>query len=315
MKVFEYNGTKVITVENINEYITNDKSRETIKNDIPSWIGTEKYFKIPHPESVKYGQKKRFNYARGINLYPIDEILRILSEKKKYLEGKFDIDALTEDLSKGEVRELNAEEANKNWRLEKKKEKAKEKTALVKIKEDKEVEKPKQETALPISFDDVYALIDRMNENTIRVLTENNKVLSDRIDELSKKVDELTEIIKNKADEITKTESVFESPLILKENSTYEEWVRVVKRAIKLIIEKAPEKTESNILHEAYDRLRSQYGIVWEQEAKEFKEDCGRGPVNTRELCWWMENNKPSCKNLLIAKLNTMYSEVRRGVA
>ena len=54
--------------------------------------------------------------------------------------------------------------------------------------------------------------------------------------------------------------------------------------------------------------LKRQYGTVWEQEKKEFTNDFKRGPVNTMELEWWIEKKKPSYRNLLIGKLNTIYS-------
>lgn len=332
MKLYEYEGTKVVTVENLEMYVTDPKSLETIKNNFPKWlknIGLT-YMKISSPDSKKYGQKKWFNYARGLCLFPIDNIMAVLDSNHNFLTKVFDIKTFKKDIAKGEVRALPKEITEKNWREQKQNlnssKKTKSKTSI-----DKTSNKTsdKTEPIAPIdnsgltetknaamqstiAVDEVYAMIDRMSE----LYQNSNNELKEKIDELSNKVETLiNELTELKNSNPVQTNEIDPSVLILKYDASYEEWKKGINKALDIILKAKPDWTKDSILSAAYKRLRSQYGIVWEQEAKEFKEEYGRGPVNTRELCWWMETNKPIYKNLLVGKLNTMYSEVKRGLA
>lgn len=327
MKLYEYEGAKVVTLENVEMYVTEPKLLESIKNNIPKWVGTDKYIKIPHPDSIKYGQKKYFNYARGICLFTIDDIQSIIHNHFDYFSKIFDIEAFTNDIAKGEIRAIPDEVANKNWRKEKKDSKLTEKDKKVKqesvkkiveiepiapTKESKPIQMENTFTQSMVAVDEVYAMIDRMSE----LYQKSNNELKDKISELLDKVETLTnDIIELKKQNPIAEKESDPSILIIKYDASYEEWKKNINRAIDIILKSKPEWNRNTVLSTAYDRLRSQYGIVWEQEAKEFREEYGRGPVNTRELCWWMESTKPNYKNLLIGKLNTIYSEVKRGLA
>lgn len=281
MKLYEYDGRKVITLENIEEYIINDKSKELVKNRIYMWL-KGKGTLLDVKTAKKYGQKKKFNYARGLWVFNLDDAKNIICSREDYYKGRFDVKAFKNDIEKGVIRCLGSN---------------KEEKVIVE-------ESPKQMQMMP--FDEVYALMDRMAE----IYQKSNNELKAKVEELINKVNELTE---NK--EIPQPAENNETVLILKQDATYDEWQKIINRALDLIMKEKPEWTKSDILHVAYNRLKTQYGVVWEQESKEFKEEYGRGPINTRELCWWMETTKPTYKNLLIGKLNTIYSEAKRGIA
>lgn len=308
MKLQEYDGRKVITLESINEYSLKPEYEEQCKNWFYGKLGKNNGTLLRPNEAKNYGQKN-FNYAKGLWVYNIDAVVNIAANCNDFLRARFDVDTFLSDIKKGDIRAVQANTKKKN------------KTAVVKtepkvvpVKKPAPTISPMQNSFSQTMFEEVYALIDRMNENTIRVLSAHNQKLQEQVEALTEKVDFLTAMIEKTAEEKS-TNNILEAPIILKENSSYEEWLKGIKKAIKLIRDIDDTKVESNILHEAYDRIRTQYGVVWEQEAKEFREDYGRSPVNTRELCWWMETNKPIYKNLLIGKLNTMYSETKRGIA
>lgn len=308
MKLQEYNGKKVITLESICEYSLKPEFEEYCKNWFYKNLGKNNGTLLRPREAVVYGQKN-FNYARGLWIYNIDAVTNLATTSNDFLKARFDVNTFLSDIKKGDIRAVQTNTKKKN------------ETVVVKTEPKVVPVKKPTPTVLPIQnnfsqtmFEEVYALIDRMNENTIKVLSMHNQKLQEQVETLTEKVNSLTAMIEKTAEE-KNTNNIFETPIILKENSSYEEWIKGVKKAIKLIQDIDNSKTESDLLHEAYNRIRAQYGVVWEQEAKEFKEDYGRSPVNTRELCWWMETTKSEYKYLLIGKLNTMYSETKRGLA
>lgn len=295
MKAFEYRGKKYITMEIIDGYIYDKRIKKNIATRVPKQIGGSNFVHIPCNEAVKYGLKN-FNYARGINLYPTDTVVKMFNKNRGYYINKVDIDQLISDIKQNNVRNIYSEKKKEVIRIE-----------------------PAIPTILnnmrDFAFDEVYSLVDRLSEiqmSALNQLQDENRELKDSIMKLSEKLDSLLQ--QNSKTEDIKEVSVFDTPIILKENPSYEEWKSGINRACDLIIKIKPSKTKSDILHEAYNRIRSQYGIVWEQEAKEFKNEFERSPVNTRELCWWIETTKKNYKDLLIGKLNTIYSEAKRGM-
>lgn len=90
-------------------------------------------------------------------------------------------------------------------------------------------------------------------------------------------------------------------------NDDFRQWRQNVMRcANKVISMNKTFKSTNSVLSEAYKLLRNQYGIVWEQDKKDFLDKNGRAPVSTLELEYWIETTKPSHKNLLVAKLDTL---------
>lgn len=90
-------------------------------------------------------------------------------------------------------------------------------------------------------------------------------------------------------------------------NDDFRLWKQNVLRCANKVISLNKDfKSTNSVLSEAYKLLRNQYGIVWEQEKKDFLDKNGRSPVSTLELQYWIEATKPQNKNLLIAKLDTL---------
>lgn len=90
-------------------------------------------------------------------------------------------------------------------------------------------------------------------------------------------------------------------------NDDFRQWKQNVLRCANKVISLNKDfKSTNSVLSEAYKLLRNQYGVVWEQEKKDFLDKNGRSPVSTLELQYWIEATKPQNKNLLIAKLDTL---------
>lgn len=65
-------------------------------------------------------------------------------------------------------------------------------------------------------------------------------------------------------------------------------------------------KSTNSVWSDVYKLLRAEYGVVWEQEKKEFLEVNGYSPASTLQLCYWIEANKPTYHNLFMSKLDTL---------
>ena len=55
----------------------------------------------------------------------------------------------------------------------------------------------------------------------------------------------------------------------------------------------------ASTLRLAYQKMNKCYGIVWEQERKEFVEHYGSQPDNTMQIAYYLEKKNPAHKNLL----------------
>ena len=302
MKLQVYHGANVVTTENLREYVYPGNTEKLVGDRIIINLRKKGLtILLPMEEARKYGQKKEFNYARGINLMNVKDVIELI-ENDDYFKKRMDIAQLKKDVKNNEIRGIGDRDANSETKTQKP-----EPTPIPE----------KLESVEGMPFDEVYALMDRMSEiYSVRLAVSEQKIddLIAKFDEVIAKVDALGQaaVIPNNESEI---ENTVLTPIILKEDASYKDWCKAIGKAVGLILGLKREWTESSVLHTAYDRIRAQYGIVWEQEAKEFKQEYGRGPVNTRELCYWMETTKKNYKNLLIGKLNTIYSECRREAA
>lgn len=81
---------------------------------------------------------------------------------------------------------------------------------------------------------------------------------------------------------------------------------KATEKANEIISKKAKYKTTNEVYSDVYKLLRAEYGIVWEQEKKEFVEVNGYQPASTLQLCYWIEANKPTYHNLFFSKLDTL---------
>lgn len=81
---------------------------------------------------------------------------------------------------------------------------------------------------------------------------------------------------------------------------------KATEKANEIIAKKAKYKSTNEVYSDVYKLLRAEYGIVWEQEKKEFVEVNGYQPASTLQLCYWIEANKPTYHNLFFSKLDTL---------
>ena len=320
MKVSIYNSKKVISSEEFVNYIYADQVTQKNINCIKNYVSNHvdfvlgvDYFRLAFPESRMYGLNPKHNYPHGLNVFTMKGVQKVIDWDKGRI---LDYRKLLADIKRPSLKDVPV---------------AKSKKQPV----EKTVDKPATNNignpTVQMPFDQLFAMVDTQMEKQatfIKCLQESNERLVDEVSRLTGAVDSLMQVLTTTSVTIKSPqseseilnvpallESVFDVPLIIKEDTSYEEWKKAINHALDLIIRDGNGLTRSDILHDAYDRIRAQYGIVWEQEAKEFKNEFERGPVNTKELCWWMETRKPTYKNLLIGKLNTIYSEVKRGKA
>ena len=108
---------------------------------------------------------------------------------------------------------------------------------------------------------------------------------------------------KNRCEEAEKKD---EKPAVKKQLdiSAYALW----KSRINQVCREAKEDT-GKMLSLTYKYMTKNYGIVWDQEAKEFAEDLGYRPHSTSQLAYWLEISKPACKNLVMSCLDTIIKE------
>lgn len=93
--------------------------------------------------------------------------------------------------------------------------------------------------------------------------------------------------------------------------SEYTVWKREINRRVDEIVETGKYADRNEVLRTAYDALRNEYGICFEQYGKEFYRDYGRKATNTMELMHYIETQNRVCKNLLLSKLVNMLHESR----
>lgn len=309
MKIGTYNGQPVVSSEEFRNYLKTEKDSERLRTFLSSdyFARDIDYVHVPPKEARVYGTNKKYNYPQGLNLFLLDSLPKVEHcDKAQILDmRRMMLDARIIKATH------NPNPVNKNL--------------------DTDLNLNKGNPTVQMPFDQLFAMVDTQMEKQaafIKCLQESNERLVDEISRLTGAVDSLMQVLTTTSVTIKSpqseseilnvpalSESVFDVPLIIKEDTSYEEWKKAINHALDLIIRDGNDVTRSSILHDAYDRIRAQYGIVWEQEAKEFKTEFERGPVNTKELCWWMETRKSTYKNLLIDKLNTIYSEIRRGKA
>lgn len=68
-------------------------------------------------------------------------------------------------------------------------------------------------------------------------------------------------------------------------------------------------KDRNAVLSLAYKKLQSEYGVCWDQAKREYYNANGCMNKDTLELEYFIEQSNSNCKNMLRAKLNTIYKE------
>lgn len=88
-------------------------------------------------------------------------------------------------------------------------------------------------------------------------------------------------------------------------------WKKSITHAVEEIVKISKKYENANaVLHEAYNRMRQHYGVCWEQERKEY----GKKAYSNLILAYQLEKKNPTCENLLLSVLGSMYEEERKGI-
>lgn len=110
-----------------------------------------------------------------------------------------------------------------------------------------------------------------------------------------------TDLTAEKAREMFKDEFEKSPDLVAAEENHYDIWRKYISGLTKKIVKmNSKYKSEAGVLTKAYSKMTGTYGIVFEQERKEFKEqNSGAVPEDNLELIYWMELKNKCTKNLL----------------
>lgn len=281
-----YEGQRVITLSDI-DHCTSEKSRYYC---MKFYLQKEKliegtdYFHIPAEEYRKICEVKTCNGAGGF----------MLTSKgfQKLYEMKSNRSKLDRDIKKGVMRYFKEVERDSN------------------LNHSTDGEQELLSSVLS-KYIEVQMNVLKMNQEIMLRQEKANEELRAICSELINRIPDVKEdygLTRSKKE--IAIGDYCETPIIIKESDDYQTWKKNINKAVGMIVGlKGKYKTDNEVLHEAYNALRDQYGVVWDQSKKDFRESEGRSPANTQELIYWLERNKTTYKNLLISKLNTIYSE------
>lgn len=150
-------------------------------------------------------------------------------------------------------------------------------------------------TETKVSNDDLRDVMIEYIKFQTKILDEQRKMYSEFITELK-------EILKPEA----KVPLIIKEKIIKGNSKDYEVFKKEIRDLANAVLVKNNKyKSTNDVLSAAYKSLRDRYGIVWEQEEKEFYEEVGRKPESTIELQWWIEH-KPYYQDLLKNRLIDM---------
>ena len=90
----------------------------------------------------------------------------------------------------------------------------------------------------------------------------------------------------------------------IKSESDYTKWKSELTEMCR-----AKGKDEGKALSLVFKYITKNYGVVWDQVKKEFKEANGYYPKSTTRMAYWLELNQPVYKNLVAACLDTVLKE------
>lgn len=90
----------------------------------------------------------------------------------------------------------------------------------------------------------------------------------------------------------------------IKSESDYTKWKSELTEMCR-----AKGKDEGKALSLVFKYITKNYGVVWDQVKKEFKEANGYYPKSTTRMAYWLELNQPVHKNLVAACLDSVLKE------
>lgn len=295
----EWNGQRVVTYADVDR--VHGRPEGTCKRNFQyqksHFVEGEDYFKLSKDEFRPFGENPNYNYPRGGYL---------ITEKGYLLLIKSFNDDLAWEVQKQLVAayfQITKDISEKNEKPKRKYTKRKNEELPIIIETPTTtsiMEQPKTNDILNKFFDVQMKQIELQNK---------------QIQEMSKIMNSMLDYLMNipKISPMTTLNSIEKIPGINMESVYgYEEWKREINKAADMIVNLDSDKykTRNNVLSDAYRLLRKEYGIVWEQEKKEFYQKMDRSPVNTLELAWYIEQ-RPIYSNMLLAKLNNIYHEVK----
>ena len=183
----------------------------------------------------------------------------------------------------------------------------------VKAEEKKEtpipVEEPKEDKLPEVKVEQGGIIIDLRDITDI--LSEQIKTNANIMKQIQKDNEELRGMLKTTIDILMAREKVDVVQLGVASMEMLDSQYRFFKRqatekANDVISKHKEYKSTNDVFSTAYKLLRAEYGIVWEQEKKEFVEVNGYPPASTLQLCYWIEANKPQYHKLFLSKLDSL---------
>ena len=289
-----YNGKRVLTLPdinnllNLNKYVITKRFNGMLRGKNKP-IDNVDYFKIPSEVYMLYGNgNKGSNFCGGGYLITEEGFNKITFERyndNEYIK-QYIVNCYYNDL----------EPPKKEGKKEDKIKKKEKKEEIIENNNDKFS-----------NLDDVVMAFKQIANAYENLAKSQEKFINDIKNENDRFLSELKKTLDN-----NKSVIIPDPPLDIEESEEYSDFKKVITNAANKCVAKHAEfKSTNDVLSCAYNALRRDYGVVWEQEKKEFYAKFNRSPVNTLELEWWIER-RPAYKNLLIGKLNTIYSKGRK---
>ena len=277
--VRKYNNISVITFSDIDKLHERPRhtSRNNFYNNKNKFIENKDYFKLTSKDDIAaINMSTRIGYPHGIMVFTESGYLMLVK-------------SLTDE---------------KSWRIQR----------ILVDSYFKSRELPAESKDLPQSTSqskDSMAAFEKLLNVQLKMIEmerENTAALREENAELREMVKDLINLaVRLPAEKPAAPKPVCEG------NLSYTDFKKQINKGVEDIIafHHPKYKDKNSILREAYERIRRDYGIVYEQEKKEFFEEMGRSATGTLELQWYIESVNPACRNLLISKLNSIYNEVK----
>ena len=309
--VKEWMGQRVVTTRDIDQ-IHNKNSRRALQNfkcNIDKFVEKQDYFKLSSTEIQSLEPRANgYNYPHGSYVFT----------KSGYL-------ILVKSLNDDKAWEIQRQLVNAYFTLEKMvADKANEVVDVPAVAEEKVLpavknpRKKKEINSLPVpatsdNSNAIAELIDLFKQSIayqhaqLEVESKRNDDFRAIVGESMKMMNTVIELLAKQHQESTETKTL-PSRII----SDYSAWRKDINElANKVYNDSVPGtfKDRNAVLSLAYKKLQSEYGVCWDQAKRDYYNANGCMNKDTLELEYFIEQSNPNCKNMLRAKLNTIYKE------
>lgn len=110
-------------------------------------------------------------------------------------------------------------------------------------------------------------------------------------------------------DSVESNASEYSNASDLRNTSDYYQWKKTIENDVKEVVNISPKYDSGKaVLHDAYNVMKNDYGVCWEQERKEY----GGKVYSNLVLAYQFEKRNHVCEGLLLSIINTIYQQEKR---